>query len=64
MSTEAISRDQARELFANSGLTYSVLSPKNLRNLRGKINEQMVASGSCKAPFAAASARPSAMATP
>ena len=45
MSTEAISRDQARELFAKSGLTYSVLSPENMRSLRAKINEQMVASG-------------------
>ncbi|MEB3840525.1 hypothetical protein [Pseudomonas guariconensis] len=45
MSTEAISRDQARELFAKSGLTYSVLSPERMRILRGKINERMVSSG-------------------
>lgn len=45
MSTEAISRDQARELFGKTGLTYSVLSPESLRNLRGKINGQMVACG-------------------
>ncbi|MEG0969124.1 MAG: hypothetical protein RSG92_27540, partial [Pseudomonas sp.] len=40
-----ISRDQARELFAKSGLTYSVVSPESMRTLRAKINEQMVASG-------------------
>ncbi|PLP86826.1 hypothetical protein CYD26_22640 [Pseudomonas sp. FFUP_PS_473] len=45
MSTEAISRDQARDLFAKSGLTYSVLSPESMRSLRAKINERMVDSG-------------------
>lgn len=45
MSTKAISREQARELFAKSGLTYSVLSPESMRSLRAKINERMVASG-------------------
>ncbi|MBF8720226.1 hypothetical protein [Pseudomonas guariconensis] len=48
MSTEALSRDQARELFAKSGLTYRVLSPESMRSLRAKINERMIASGLMK----------------
>jgi len=45
VSTEAITRDQARELFSKSGLTYSVLSPESMRSLRTKINDHMVTSG-------------------
>lgn len=45
MSTEAVTRDQARELFAKSGLTYSVISLESLRSLRAKINQRMIASG-------------------
>ena len=37
-----------RELFARSGLAYSVLSPQSMRSLRAKINERMIASGVMK----------------
>jgi len=51
VSTATTTREQARELFAKSGLTYAVLTPANLRKLRSSINERMIASGALKGAF-------------
>lgn len=38
-------RENARDLFARSGLTYRVITPGNMQRLRTLINERMIASG-------------------
>lgn len=40
-----MTRDEARQLFKDSGLTYAVNSPENLRRLITLINSHMIASG-------------------
>lgn len=51
MSTATTTREQARELFAKSGLTYEVLTPGNLQKLRSHINGHMIASGAMNGAF-------------
>jgi len=46
-----MTRDEARALFAASGLDYSVLTAENLRRLIACINEAMKASGSMRGTF-------------
>lgn len=41
IKTEKRTRDQARAFFAESGLTYSALTVKNIRRLRSIINTHM-----------------------
>jgi len=43
MST--MTRDEARSHWKKSGLSFASLTPSNLRNLRGKVNKAMIASG-------------------
>lgn len=45
------SRDQARECFKASGLSYSVITRSNLQLLRNQINEKMKASGAIKGTY-------------
>jgi hypothetical protein len=40
-----MTRDQARELFNASGLTFSVINQQSMQRLRTHINEQMIKSG-------------------
>ena len=48
-----MTRDQARAAFTNAGLDYSVLSTRNLKRLRGLVDENLRSSGLIKGSFRA-----------
>ena len=46
-------REQARDIWRRSGLTYEILTDENLRSLRKFINDEMIASGAMQGTFRA-----------